>query len=169
MWSYKPVPETFGTNLQIILFLIPEMQKGNLKKTGFLKISSNVQTLKGILLKKKKTPQPACYVHIKVLFGFVIQHYTKQTEDGGPGQKKPSAASAIHQHQKPNPNVEFLPELRTMKSQIALLKYFTHAHTLHLLNGANQKKGESTHYVGMGKWVGESSSSRRQKTLFKYR
>lgn len=79
-------------------------------------------------------------MHIKVLFGFVIQCYTKQTEDGGPGQKKPSIASAIQQHQKPNENVKFLPELRTMKSQIALLKYFTHAQTLHLLNGANERK-----------------------------
>lgn len=38
-----------------------------------------------------------------------------------------------------------------MKSQIALFKYLTQAHTLHLLNGTNQKKFESTHYVGMGK------------------
>lgn len=70
-------------------------------------------------------------MHVKVLlcFGFVIWLYTKQTEDGGPGQRKPLAASAIQQHQKPSEDVKFLPELRTMKSQIALLKYFTQGHT----------------------------------------
>lgn len=100
-----------------------------------------------------------------VLFCFVIHLYYKKTEDSGPGQKKPSTASAIQQHQNPNENGKFLPELRTMKSQIALLKYFTHAHTLHLLNGMNQKKCESTYYVGMGKRVKESSSSKRNETL----
>lgn len=44
-------------------------------------------------------------------------------------------------------SMEFLPELRTMKSQTALLKYFTFTHTLYLLSGANQKRCESTHNV----------------------
>lgn len=91
-------------------------------------------------------------VTVLVWFGLVIRRPTKQTKDGSPGQKKPLVAFAIQQHQKPNENVQFLPELRSsfhavpsMKSQIALVKYFTHAHALHLLNGANQKKCENTH------------------------
>lgn len=98
-------------------------------------------------------------------FCFVIHLYYKKTEESGPGQKMPLTASAIQQHQKPNENVKFLPELRTMKSQTALLKYFTRAHTLHFLNGMNQKKCESTYYVEIGKRVGESSSSKRNETL----
>lgn len=76
-------------------------------------------------------------VKVVIWYGFVILLYAKQNEDGGPGQRKPSAASAIQQHLKPNEYVEFLPKLRTMKTQIALLKYFALMHTLHLLSGAN--------------------------------
>lgn len=44
-------------------------------------------------------------------------------------QRKPLAASAIEQYQKPNEDVKLHPEKRTMESQIVLLKDFTHAHT----------------------------------------
>lgn len=39
------------------------------------------------------------------------------------GRWNPPAASALEQQQKTNEYVEFLPELRTMKTRIALLKY----------------------------------------------
>lgn len=129
-------------------------------------MSSHVQTFNGILI---KTAALCMHGHGAdlVWFGYLTacQAKKKKKKDGGPGQKKPSAASAAQQHQKPNENVQLLPELRTMKSQIALLKYFTQAHTLHLLNGANQKKCESTHYVGIGRRVGESSCSQRNTFL----
>lgn len=73
----------------------------------------------------------ACSMHVEVLLwsGFVIWLYTKQTEDGSPEQRKPSEASAIEQYQKPSEDVKLHPEKRTVKSQIILLKDFTHAHT----------------------------------------
>ena len=77
---------------------------------------------------------------------------TKQTEDGGPGQRKPLAATTLQQHQKPSETVEFLPELRTMKKpNLPIQVPHACAHTLHLLNGANQRKCQRTHYVGLGK------------------
>lgn len=93
------------------------MQKGNFKKAEFLKMSSHVQTFKGILI---KTAALCMHGHGTdlVWFGYLTAHQAKKKKDGGRGQKKPSAASAAQQHQKPNENVQFLPELRTMKSQI---------------------------------------------------
>lgn len=79
------------------------MQTWNLKKQDFLwKSAQRKLKYTNIFLKDILIITTACYMRIKVLlwfglvwFGFVILLYTKQTEDGGPVQRKPLAASAI--------------------------------------------------------------------------
>lgn len=104
---------------------------------------------------------------LKVLIwlGFVIPVYTKQTEDGGSEQREPSTASAIQQHLKPNEYVEFLPELRTMKIQIALLKYFKLTHTHCTYSVELTKRNEELH-IRNGQGIGDSSTGKANVETF---
>lgn len=81
------------------------------------------------------------------------------------GEKKPLAALAVQHHQKHNENVEFLPEVKDHEKPNHPIKVLDTAQALHLLNGTNPKKCESTYYVGLSKRVGESSCSQRNETF----
>lgn len=81
------------------------MQKGNFKKPQKHRSFENLLKYTNI---KEHSDKNHSLLHARVLTGFVLLiNSIPSKQDGSLGQKKPSAASAIQQHQKPNENVKF--------------------------------------------------------------